>query len=262
LCYPAGPTTRLPLRRWAASPSVTNVPSRLFDDVSPEQSLAGATHYRCIYIANDNASETLFHCTIAITEDVDLGAEVSLGFVIQDDIQQVVITNGTSVTSGDITLSHDGDDFTFSYNASLSTWASNFENAIQAIADLEEVTVSATTSGIESDISEVTFGESAGNRFHPTLEVEANTLSPATQVSVLKITDGGPLNTVAPEIDAETTTPAGIVFYSPTEDDPLDIGELRPSDMLPVWIKRTVGAETEALADDGFTLEFLGEPIE
>lgn len=242
-------------------PSVTTVPARLFADVSADESEEGATHYRCIYIANDHASETLYHATLHIADEVADGASASLGFIIQDEIQQVVVANGTTVSSGSLILLYDGDDFTVTYNATLSTWASNFQTAIQAVSNLDDVTVTASTSGT-TVIFEIVFGGTAGNRYHPVLEIDSNTLSPSALGTVFKITDGGPINTVAPEIDSETTPPNGIVFYTPTEDEPLELGEFRPEDMIPVWIKRTCPVDTDAVADDGFTLQLEGEPIE
>lgn len=254
-----GADNTLSIDSLGGDPSVTVVPTRLFSTISPTDAEAGFTDYRCIYVANNHDTDSLYNTKIFITDEIADGADVKLGFLFQDDIQQVVI-NGT-VSSGSFSLFYDGNSFTVNYNATLSTWASNFQTAIRAVSDaLADVTVTGSTSGSRT-IFQVEFVDGAGSRYHPLLELDDNNLSPVVSISIAKITEGSPINSVAPEIDTPKTAPNSITFYYPTENDSLEFGEFRATDMIPVWIKRQCAVNTIALEDDGFSLEIQGNPI-
>jgi hypothetical protein len=78
---------------------------------------------------------------------------------------------------------------------------------------------------------------------------------------VLKTFDGAPINSIATEIDTVTTTPNGILFYTPTADEPLIVGDLRGTDLVPVWVRRVCPAGQTPLAGDGFSLRLVGNPF-
>ena len=75
--------------------------------------------------------------------------------------------------------------------------------------------------------------------------------------SSVKAVDGGPVNQETVEIDNELTNPNGIVFYATT----YTITELKPLDVVPVWIKRVVPVNTAALENDGFVLNVRGNTV-
>jgi hypothetical protein len=254
-----GSTNALAIDSLGGEPSVTVVPTRLFNNIEPEDAEAGFTDYRCVYLANDNETDTLYHTIIFSDDEIADGASVELGMTFQNDVQQVAIND--TVTSGGFDLLYEDQIFTVNYNASLSTWASNFQTAIRAITNLEDVTVTGSTSGTRT-IFTVEFSGDAGNRYHELLVLDDNNLSPTVSISISKIANGSPINSVATEIDSPTTAPNNITFYSADDSNPLEIGELRPTDMVPIWIKRSCDADTTALENDGFTLKIQGNPIE
>jgi hypothetical protein len=58
--------------------SSTAVPAALFDDVSSDESAAGDTEYRCIYVHNANASLSLQNAVLWITTNTT-GNRISVG---------------------------------------------------------------------------------------------------------------------------------------------------------------------------------------
>lgn len=58
--------------------SSTAVPSNLFDDVTSEESAAGDTEYRCIYVHNNNGSLTLQNAVIWISANTT-GNRIAIG---------------------------------------------------------------------------------------------------------------------------------------------------------------------------------------
>jgi hypothetical protein len=75
---------------------------------------------------------------------------------------------------------------------------------------------------------------------------------------------GGPINTVSTLIDSEFTTPYddssfAVPFSDYTINNIYRIGDLRPFDSVPVWVKRTIPVGSPALEDDGFTTVVTGQ---
>jgi hypothetical protein len=182
-----GSTNALAIDSLGGEPSVTVVPTRLFNNIEPEDAEAGFTDYRCVYLANDNETDTLYHTIIFSDDEIADGASVELGMTFQNDVQQVAIND--TVTSGGFDLLYEDQIFTVNYNASLSTWASNFQTAIRAITNLEDVTVTGSTSGTRT-IFTVEFSGDAGNRYHELLVLDDNNLSPTVSISISKIANG------------------------------------------------------------------------
>jgi len=229
---------------------------RLFDDVAAEETEAGLVDYRCFYIANDHGSDTLYNTSIYIDSQIEDGASVQLGIPRQDDVQEVVV-DGTA-TGGSFILDYDGTTFEVAYNASLVTWATNFQTAIRDIDDLEDVTVSASSSGSETTF-QITFTGDAGYRYHPLITEDTNSLTGGATLSISKIVDGTPINSIADEIDVDTTAPVGISFETAASE--IAIGPLRPADVFAVWVKRTTLAGADPIQTDGFTIRLTGSPV-
>jgi hypothetical protein len=245
------------------SPSIYQVTNNLlFDNVTALQSNAGATDYRCIYITNDNATDSLYNATIYISYETPGTVNVQLGFLSQNDRQYVNISNFDSITGGTITLTYtdtSSHNFTFSYNSDISVFSSNFQTAITAIGGLEDVTVAGSIS-LGSVVFEINFLGGSANRYHETLSENANNLTytgSAPVVSIVKSVDGSPINREAESIDFETITPTSVLF----SDSPYIIEELKGLDIIPVWVKRVVSANTVAVENDGFTLKIKGNAV-
>ena len=235
----------------------------LFDNVSEDESDAGHVDHRCFYIFNDNLTETFFGTKIWIHSEVANGATVEIGFNIQDDLQTITIVG--PLTGGTSTFTFDSNNFNVAFNSDLATFGSNFATALNALSDLSEVQVSASifNTGLSSEtrIFEILFQGNDGKRNQPQIALSSNGYTGAISVTIAKLVEGGPINSIAPEIDVETTAPSGITFTYPTEIAPQLIGDLKALEGFPVWVKRTTDEETEALESDGFTVRFQGSPI-
>lgn len=71
-----------------------------------------------------------------------------------------------------------------------------------------------------------------------------------------KSIDGSPINAVADDIDFGTTAPTDVDFSATYL-----IGDFRPSDFIPIWIKRVVPPETSPVENDGFALKLRGDSV-
>ena len=263
--YSGGPANIDPNFSLGGAPSVHTISgNNLFDNVSDEQSTNGTIDYRCFYINNDSLTETLYNSQIFINYKLNNETIIQLGFESQNDRQYINITNFSNITGGNFiliyndTLTHN---FTVNYNAVVATFASNFQTAITAIAFLEDVTVSASyNSPSDTLVFEINFIGDSGNRYHEAINLNSNNLtysgnSPA--ISIIKSVNGGPINKEADSIDVETTPPANIIFSS----SPYNLGSFRYLDVVPVWIKRIVPANTTPIQIDNFVIRIRGDSV-
>lgn len=261
-----GETNNDPTQALGGEPSIYPIAEKkLFPNVTADESLNGLTDYRCFYVNNDSADSSLWGSEIFIESQTDGGGTVALGFNFQDEQQVITVSSTNQITSGNFVLTYtqtSGDtDFTVTWDSDPVVWAGNFQTAIREVENLEEVTVGYTSS--ETTVSfEVDFVGTSGNRSHDILVVKTNNISPnGIPVSVEKTVDGGPINSVADEIDVGTTQPFGINFVTSSEDDPVSIGTLRPLDSFPVWVRRVIEEESDAVENDGFSFRFRGNAL-
>lgn len=244
---------------------ITN--TRLFADVTPEEAEDGKTDYRCIYLNNLSDTDFLFDASIFLENEVEGGAVVTIGSIFDNERQDVIVTNGTAVTGGSFTLRYydlvtqDSTNFQVDWDADIDNWAANFEMAIRSLTYLEDVTVTATSSG-STVTFKLDFLGAAAFRYHEVIEWVSSTsefTTASATVTATKVNSGGPIMLVADEINSEIVPPTGIVFQSPSFDDPLAISDLRPGEYMPIWMKRVVEASTSPIENDGFRLRLRGE---
>lgn len=233
----------------------------IFDAVTPDEAASGSIDYRCVYISNDNASDDFYNAEILIQSQVAGGATVELGFDEVNDRQSTTITNFSNVTGGSVTLEYvdtSPHSFSVAWNASVTTMAANYQTQIRTINFLGDVTVTGSyDAGTNTATFEVNFVGDAANRYHQPITVTTNSLTysgAAPTVTNTKVIDGGPINSTAELIDVETTPPTNVTFSS----SGFTIGTFRSTDIIPVWIKRTVAAGSTAIENDGFVLRLTG----
>lgn len=260
--YSGGVANTDPNLSLGGAPSTSQInTNNLFDNVTASQASLGTTDYRCIYITNDNPTDSFYNADIYVSYLTNGSITVEVGFLIQNDRQYVNISNFANLTGGSLTLTYTdttNHNFTFAYDSDVLTFASNFQAAINAIGGLEDVTVTGSSS-LGSVIFEINFVGGASSRYQEILTLNANNLTysgSAPVVSITKSVDGGPINIEASPIDVETTAPTGVTFLTT-----YTINELKGLDVMPVWLKRTVPANTAALENDGFTLKIRGDAV-
>jgi hypothetical protein len=263
--YSGGPANINPNLSLGGAPSVHTISGKnLFDNISDEQSVNGTTDYRCFYINNDSFTETLYNSEIFVNYKLNNETIIELGFESQNDRQYVNITNFSNITGGSFILTYNDTlvhNFTVNYDANVATFVSNFQTAITAIAFLEDVTVNGSYN-VASDtlVFEINFIGESGNRYHEAINLNSNNLTysgNSPTISIIKSVNGSPINKEADSIDVETTPPANITFSS----NPYNLGSFRYLDVVPVWIKRIVPANTVAIQIDSFILRIRGDSV-
>jgi hypothetical protein len=219
--------------------------NNLFDNVTAKQTTQGWTDYRCMYVFNDN-DNIRFDLTLYISYLSEIGATVSLGLLLQNEVQSIRFTDVP--TGGTFTISVQGlKSDTITWNDNPTILAANMETAIKAFTDC-----SVTSSG--SNTYQITFKGRMSNKALTTLSITDNALTPGSINPVIaKVTMGSPINTIAPDTGDQKTPPTGIPFTTPLTPGVL-IGTLFPSEGFPVWVKRIVPPGFEAVEEDGFEL--------
>jgi len=235
---------------------------RLFDDVTNAETKSGVIDYRCFYVNNESNVDSLYNATIYIAYTTPGDVTVQVGFNFENERQNLIISNAMFVTGGSFTLIYTDStnhDVVVDWNSNLSIWSSNLQTALRSISNLEDVIVSGSLSGT-SAIFEIDFVGVSSKRYHELLVLKTggnNLVSvEAITISAVKSVSGSPINRVADVIDVDTTTPNSIVF-----DSTASIGDIRPLDSIPIWIKRTVPVNTLAIENDGFVLRIRGDGI-
>jgi len=243
----------------SSSPVTDDVLNNLFDDISPEEAISGHEDYRCFYFFNDGES-SVYDIKLWIQEDFVDGAAMEIGVQASDEIQRITIANGP-ITGGLMQISYDGDQFDSPYE-NLQDWAVSIQNSLNALTSLRDVTVNAQNVGVDTIIFDITFGSKDGFRNHPEIQITDALVPSGAEISIVTTLAGSPVNTIAPEIGAETTPPGGVGFYAPSETSPITISRLDPEDGFPVWAKRVVVEDTGPKEQDGFKLRFSAQTLE
>ena len=243
--------------------------NRLFDSVTSIQSSSGYTDYRCVYFYNLNSTDTLYDAKVYISNEISGGSDVVIGLEINNERQDIYITNATSVATGSFILQYydyfnDSEiQFTVNHNPNITTWATNLQNSIRAISGLEEIIVIGSYIG-STAYFQITFGGTARYRYYEVLQFVSSSqsfLDVNSSFTIQKIIDGGPKLKTAIEVNDDTTSPNNVTFAPTSVSYPIEIGDLKPLEFYPIWIKRTVASNTSSMENDGFSLKMKGEIV-
>ena len=202
----------------------------------------------------------MYNSKIYVKSQASGGASVLLGLKRSNDIQTIHIESTGDISSGTITLSLEGNEIVLSYDPDLGTMQQALEDAINAVDEGYEASVSTSAESLTDFSFSVTFG---GYKYFELMTVVTNSLvtSGVATITLDKNTDGGPVNTFAEEIDNDAIAPNGVVFQSTSSiDNALEVAHLRPGEGFPVWVKRTTLAGTENTQNDNFVFVLIGNP--
>ena len=241
--------------------------NNLFNDLTPEESRQGITDFRCFYIKNTNATDTLRNAKLWIDSD-DINWLISIGINVIDEIQKVVVTGTGFPNEGnsfELKVPDYSPNFTVLYDPNITKWVGNFQEEIRGVEGLPEVRVT-----VDGEVPDVTFtidfgGEDkmrtigqARSRDLSLIEVVSDDLDNATPTP-MEFQDGSPVNTEAPgPLASVLTPPPGITFNFPLRGNPVELGNLRPEDEVPVWVKRVIPANTVSKITGNFILHVEG----
>lgn len=265
--------------------------NNLFPDVSEEENRDGLIDYRCFYVFNDAVSgDTFYNARMWITSEVEEGSNITIGTVLQDEIQQVQISG--KVVAGFFTINFDGYVLDIEHPGDVPNipdeWALDFQTKLRSLPILSDVTVDGTADlELEVVTFEVRFVGRDGKRSQElillkdeatdtfisnsaTLAVNTllspppyNGLKPETTGVIphgtsSRIIPGSPINAIAPTIEIDTIAPENVIFSFPTEKFPLTVGDLFVNDGFFMWVQRTTAANSEGVERDGVSLRIKG----
>lgn len=267
LVLSGGSTNTNPNLALGGQPSANTVGmsiNNLFSDVTSTESAAGAVDYRCLYLFNDGA-DPIYTIKLWVDAEIEGGSTIQIGASVQNESQRITIS-GATVTGGNFKISYKGAEFTSFYSSDLAVWALDLQNGLNSLVDtdsvplLTQVQVLARNAG-GTIIFDVVFAGIDGNRDHDLLVIEENNLTPGVTIAVQLLLQGGPINTIAPEIDQDTTPPGGVTFFGTSASSPITLPKLEPTEGFPFWIQRTTPSGTSSLDADGFSLAVTLETL-
>ena len=271
-----GPPCNDPCTDLGGNPSncaISDGLDNLFHSIGPKLSRRGHEDYRCFYIWNSHPTASLRNVIIFLdgtgrqVPGKRSGTYVAIGVKLQDEIQTVTVTAPAPPRMGEfmkLQVPCYVPDFKVFYDPNITKWIGNFQTAIRAVEGMPEVVVTGEgkigTTKDDPSVN-VTFtinfgGHVSRNEGHKgmneharwmqaarhqikLIEVMENTMLNAI-VTPATIQDGSPVNTIAEVIPDEITAPSGIVFDYYFRGNPIRIGDLRPQEYLPIWIRRTL----------------------
>lgn len=253
----------------SSSPIPSGVLNNLFDDISSEESAASHEDYRCIYIFNDGDT-IIWDIRLWIEEDEADGSTTEIGIENRNETQRITINGG--VNGGTLTLSYNSLEFTIAYDSDLAVWAQDLQDKLDDLEDGEgnlifrDVTVTAQNASGGVVIFDIRWAGKDGKRNFDSFTISSggNLLEPLGSVTVGISTpqQGAPINTIAAEINVETTPPGGVSFFASSVDSPITLPRLESNEGFPLWIKRVTEANTTAKENDGVVLRFSAQSLE
>lgn len=240
----------------------------LFSNVATEEAFAGKTDYRCFYIFNKSETDTLNDTEIYFEDQGFGGSNVMIGLQKATETQKISILG--PVTGGGLNLIYGTTPLEAFWMGSPAGFANDLQTKLRALTQggfslvPDVVVIPSAPVGNRYDFS-VTFAGASANKSHPLLVVVSggnNLTGPDTPiVSISKVTDGSPINSVAPALSLETVAPARVTFSTSDSSARLSVGRLGPGEGFPVWIRRVTSAGTEYSENDYFAFRITGKPF-
>lgn len=254
-----GSSNQNPNLSLGGAPSTTPVIgslNSLFSDVDAAAATSGLVDYRCFYVLNKSASETLYSASVHVHVQSTGGSYAELGIASATEVQQVQISGNP--TSGALAMRLGDKNFSASWGGSASNFLGDLLYSLSS-AGLGDISVGYSYGS--SHLFTMYFLGSLNNRAQPLMEVTSNGLSPSAVVAISRQTQGSPINSTAPLIATASTAPAGVTFSQTSPSLKLSIGSLGPGDSFPVWVRRTTPAGTGFKENDTATIRLSGDPF-
>ena len=247
-----------PFKSLGGDPSVievSEVSQGLFNSLTDEQLKEGLTDYRCFYIFNQSDTESLYNFSIFVENSSKISCLIGLNK--QNDQQKITLSG--SPTTGDLVLDYDGNEFAVDFSSNPDQLALNLQQQLVDLGLLGVVvTAQAKTGFYNIDIS---FEGDSGFKYHPLISLATNNLSPTTEFFINKIQEGSPINIITPKTQNVLAVPENINFQLVTPIEPLELTSLKPSEGIPVWLKRVIPAGSSKTDELAFQFKIKGRII-
>lgn len=226
--------------------------NNLFSDISKDDSEIGVIDYRCFYIANDSENDTLYNASIFVTSEYNSQSSVQIGISRESEVQ--VISLNSIPSSGYFKLKI-GPATTpeIYWDSNNIIFENNIRNALNYLDEIETIVSKTLLNNYQ-----VSFVGISNYRNYDLLQVVENTLSPSTIIKIEKLTEGQPINSVAPRIFNSQSAPFNVTFYDTNFNNRLSLGNLHPSDIIPIWIRRYTSGTINDDQLNGFNIRLSG----
>lgn len=237
--YSGGSNNLDPSKSIGGLPSINSInlaSNNLFGIVKREQAQEGFTDYRCFYIFNDNESDSIYNANVYFKSQTQGSSYCQIGLAKATDVQ--VISLSSFPSSGFFKLSYD------EYTTGNIDWDNNyliFEKNIQNALNNLDVLSGVVVQRLSSLTYRISFSGDDDYRNHSLLQISINNLSPSITFQIAKTNEGQPINSIAPLLPTDSTPPFNVNFVDTNDtndQNKIFIGDLRPKDGVPIWIKR------------------------
>jgi hypothetical protein len=260
--YSGGSNNLDPTKSIGGYPSINPINlsvNNLFGYVKKEDAEIGLVDYRCFYIFNDSESSSIFNVNLYLKSQLTGVSKCQIGLSKSTDVQ--VLSLDQIPRSGSFQLIYD--EYTtsnISWNNNYLIFQKNIENALNDLDILSGVVVQR----IFTNNYQISFLGEDNYRNHSLIEVGINNLSPSNSIKIQKTAEGQPINSIAPLLATNTTIPSNVTFYETNDinnETKIFIGDLRPKDGVPVWVKRVTLGSVSNDQLNGFEFRFSGNLV-
>lgn len=216
------------------------VDENIFDDVSAAEAEAGDTEYRCVYVKNTNATDTLYNAQVWIDQQTPAGDEVQIaldpagvGDGSTSGVAESVADEGTPpqlAVNDEVIGTGDGATTTFSATLKyrpVKAGSVTVTDGVETFTDNGDGTLTGDQGG-------------SGTVNYDTGEISVTFAN-------------------APASGAQILADYKHEFSAADSTKPLSIGDIGPGQCQAIWIKRIVPAGCAKYAGNSFTLKIQGE---
>lgn len=235
---------------------------QIFDDLTAKQSRAGLVDYRCLYVKNTHSSLSWRNVKFYVDWERKSGSLVDVGVVLRTEIQTVGVKGPTPPNENDFMTLYvpTYGQFTVPYHINITEWQGRFQTAMRGLDGLRDiqVDVAGETDGTNGTdvVFTVKFLGQADSRNVAPMTVIDNSLD-SQIITINEIQAGSPISVTACTIPNILTAPGCTDFSYPLRGSPIELGNLRPNDAFPVWLRRTtpIGTRIKLLDKIRFNVE-------
>ncbi len=232
--------------------------NNLFPDITEDQAKSGRIDFRCIYVLNSNATDSLTNTTIYISTQIENGSDANIGLLFSND-HQLILVQGSPL-NGSVSFEYNEIPLIAEFDSDPTLFARHIQNALNDSGVLAGVIC---TGGVEDGAVAVHVyfdGVTIANKSHPLLVITSNDIVGSTSIDVSKVQSGSPINSVATLMTSDVVSPPGILFANPDLTIPFHLGTIRAGDSFPLWVRRFTPTGSSGVRYDGFKLAIGGSP--
>ncbi len=245
---------------------IEGISNSIFSDVTDVAVTEDKIDYRCFYIFNTSELYSLYETNIYILSQSGSGSiysNLTLGLSTSTEVQNLNIALTGTPASGSFKLQYETSvTEAISYSSDSEEMADNIEKELNRLSvpggNFSGVVVNASSN---SDFL-ISFLGSENNRNHELLLATDLNITPSATITIGETSQGQPINSEGPLLPNSLTTPFGVTFTATSASNRISIGDLRPGDGVPIWIKRSIKGSSSSTVDLEFKLRISGKSVQ